>query len=143
METYQVGRHLRKGTAFVDTMFVVILLVPLVAALRTPSINGVVLPVAFVVALTAHAWWIYLRLVYRVETDDREIRFISRSGCVAVAWSKLRSVKAGRAQRSRLDWEFDGGSVYTFGEIDREEHFLFALTQHAPGVTIEGRRPLP
>jgi hypothetical protein len=115
----------------------------LVGVWRTPSANGLVLSVAFCAALPAHAWWIYVRLPYQIETDEREIRFIGRTGCVAVRWSQLRSVTWPRTQGARLDWEWDGGRLYTIGPIDEERGLFTVIEQRAPSATIERRWLVP
>lgn len=141
VETYRVGRDLRTFAPFSYVVWSLLALVLVVGVWTSPNVTGLVLSVAFCVALPAHVWWVYVRLPYRVETDEREIRFIARTGCVAVSWSKLRSVTSPRTQGARLDWAWDGGTLYTLGAVDDERQLFAVIEQRAPSATIQRRWP--
>jgi hypothetical protein len=77
---------------------------------------------------------------WRIETDDREIRFVARTRLIAVPWSQLRSLRSPWYDMSRrqIRWEWDGGKLRTMGPWDGEHRLLATIEQRAPGAHISG-----
>lgn len=140
MESYRLGRQVRIFLPFFYVFASVIAITGFSSMSSSGDRGGLVFLTVWCVALATQAWWTLLRMPWRIEADDREIRFVARTRLIAVPWSQLRSLTSPWYDMNRLSirWEWEGGKLRTMGPWDGQHRLLATIEQRAPGVTIKG-----
>jgi hypothetical protein len=140
VESYRLGRQVRIFLPFFYVFASVIAITGFSSMSGSGDRGGLVFLTVWCVALATQAWWTLLRMPWRIETDDREIRFVARTRLIAVPWSQLRSLTSPWYDMNRLSirWEWEGGKLRTMGPWDGQHRLLATIEQRAPGVTIKG-----
>ena len=137
---YRLGLQVRVFLPFFYVFAAVVAISGFVSFSAEGDTVGVVIWSLWSVGVTVQAWWTTFRMPRCIETDDLEIRFVSRARTVSVPWGRLRSVASPWYDLNRqvIRWEWDGGRLRTMGSWERQHRLLTTVEQRAPGAVIEG-----
>lgn len=140
MEFYRLGRQMRIFLPFFYVFASVIVVTGLISMSSNGDSGGLIFLIVWSVGVATQAWWTLLRMPWRIETDDREIRFVARTRLIAVPWGDLRSVTSPWYDMNRLSirWAWGYGKVRTMGPWDAQHRLLATIEERAPGVVIKG-----
>jgi hypothetical protein len=140
VESYRLGLQVRIFLPFFYLFASVIAVIGFVSTSGSGDRGGLLFLTVWCVGVATQAWWSLLRMPWRIEADDREIRFVARTRLIAVPWSQLRSLTSPWYDMNRLSirWEWDGGKLRTMGPWDGQHRLLATIEQRAPGVKISG-----
>ena len=140
LESYRLGLQVRILVPVFYVFGSVIAVSGFISASRSGDRGGLIFLTVWCVVVATQAWWTLMRMPWRIEADDREIRFVARTRLIAVPWSQLRSVTSPRYDMNRVSirWEWDGGKLRTIGPWDGQHRLLTTVEQRAPGVSISG-----
>jgi hypothetical protein len=125
-ETYRITLPMRLFVSFFYVFASVIVVGVLVQMRQTDDRAGLPFLVTWSVAVVIQGSWMLIRMPWRIQTDDRGIRFLARTRKIEVPRDRLRSVSSPWYDMNRVSirWRWEGGRLRTMGPWEHQHRLL-------------------
>ena len=138
VEIYRLALPMRIFISFFY-LFALVIAVGVLGSMSNSNQGGLPFFILWCIGIVASGWWTFLRMPWRIQTDDRGIRFLARTRTIDIPWDRMRSVSSPwyDLNRTGIRWRWEGGGLRTVGPWEHQHKLLTTIEQRAPNVTID------